>query len=190
MVTMPHVVNLKIVVTGPFASGKTTFISSVSEIPVVVTEAGTTDGFEIKRNTTVTMDFGKISVDDGHALIELYLFGTPGQARFDFMWQILSRGMLGYILLVDGSRPESWDDALEIKRSFEEMSRTMRVIAVNRGSDPDTMQRIGDHLGLDGTDVLVATDATDREAVKQTLLALLTEILRVVEARETASRAG
>lgn len=183
------VINLKIVVTGPFAAGKTTFISTVSEIPVVTTEAGATQGSDVKDDTTVTMDFGKISVDDGQGVIELYLFGTPGQARFDFMWQILARGMLGYILLVDGTRPETWGEALVIKRSFEEIGNSMRVVAVNRGGDQATLAAVARELELDPDDVIVPTDAADLEAVKQTLLTLLIEILEVVEARDAGRHA-
>lgn len=80
--------NVKIVVTGPFNAGKTAFIRSISEIDVVSTERKITSASErIKDQTTVAMDFGRITVDDD---LVLYLFGTPGQKRFDFMWEILS----------------------------------------------------------------------------------------------------
>ncbi|MDX9953622.1 MAG: ATP/GTP-binding protein, partial [Anaerolineae bacterium] len=86
---------LKIVVTGPFSSGKTEFIQSVSEIDVVSTEKKISSRAErIKEATTVAMDFGRITIDDE---LILYLFGTPGQRRFDFMWEILSEGMLGFV---------------------------------------------------------------------------------------------
>jgi signal recognition particle receptor subunit beta len=82
---------VKIVVTGPFNSGKTEFIKTVSEIDVVSTERKiTAEQEKIKESTTVAMDFGRITVDDD---LVLYLFGTPGQKRFDFMWEILSEGM-------------------------------------------------------------------------------------------------
>jgi GTPase SAR1 family protein len=84
---------LKMVVTGPFNAGKTEFIQSVSEIDVVSTERKISSEIErIKETTTVAMDFGRITVDNE---MVLYLFGTPGQKRFDFMWEILSEGMLG-----------------------------------------------------------------------------------------------
>ena len=83
--------HLDMVVTGPFSSGKTEFISSVSEIDVVTTERKiSSDAERVKEDTTVAMDFGRITVDDD---LVLYLFGTPGQRRFDFMWEILSEGM-------------------------------------------------------------------------------------------------
>ena len=82
---------VKMVITGPFSSGKTQFIQAVSEIDVVSTERKiSSDAEKIKDSTTVAMDFGRITVDDE---LVLYLFGTPGQKRFDFMWEILSEGM-------------------------------------------------------------------------------------------------
>ena len=84
---------VKMVVTGPFSAGKTEFIQSVSEIDVVSTERKISSAAErsVKESTTVAMDFGRITVDED---LVLYLFGTPGQKRFDFMWEILSEGML------------------------------------------------------------------------------------------------
>ena len=92
--------NVKMVVTGPFSAGKTQFIQSVSEIEVVSTERKLTHAQEraIKETTTIAMDFGRITVDQD---LVLYLFGTPGQKRFDFMWEILSEGMLGFIVVVE-----------------------------------------------------------------------------------------
>ena len=87
---------VKIVVTGPFNAGKTQFIQSVSEIDVVSTERKiSTTERRVKAMTTVAMDFGRITVDDD---LVLFPFGTPGQKRFDFMWEILSEGMLGFIV--------------------------------------------------------------------------------------------
>src|SRR5574337_905966 len=100
---MPQTV--KMVVTGPFSSGKTQFIRSISEIDVVATERKISSEAErIKDSTTVAMDFGRITVDND---LVLYLFGTPGQKRFDFMWELLSEGMLGFIVIVDSTRPET-----------------------------------------------------------------------------------
>ena len=107
---------VKIVVTGPFNSGKTEFIRSVSEIDVVSTERKISSEVErVKESTTVAMDFGRITVDDD---LVLYLFGTPGQKRFDFMWEILSEGMLGFIVMVDSTRPETFREARRILETF------------------------------------------------------------------------
>src|SRR3954468_10319812 len=101
---------VKIVVTGPFAAGKTTLIRTISEITVLSTEKGLTHATRPRKSdTTVAMDFGRITIDRD---LVLYLFGTPGQDRFDFMWEILGEGMLGYVVLVDAERPDSLDEAV------------------------------------------------------------------------------
>src|SRR3974377_1805444 len=108
---------VKMVVTGPFNAGKTEFIRSVSEINVVSTERKISSPAErVKETTTVAMDFGRITVDED---LVLYLFGTPGQKRFDFMWEILSEGMLGFIVIVDSSRPETFRDAGGLVDAFQ-----------------------------------------------------------------------
>ncbi len=95
---------VKMVVTGPFSAGKTAFIRSVSEIDVVSTERKISSEADARQRNhdQYAMDFGRITVDDD---LVLYLFGTPGQRRFDFMWEILSEGMLGFIVMVDSTRP-------------------------------------------------------------------------------------
>src|SRR3972149_4843050 len=122
--------NVKIVVTGPFNAGKTAFIRSVSEIDVVSTEKKiTAEAEKVKSSTTVAMDFGRISVDED---LILYLFGTPGQKRFDFMWEILSEGMLGFIVIVDSTRPETFREARNILDTFRGYAATPYVIAANK----------------------------------------------------------
>src|SRR5574342_1369073 len=108
---------VKMVITGPFSAGKTQFIQSVSEIEVVATERKISSPAErtIKEATTVAMDFGRITVDED---LVLYLFGTPGQKRFDFMWEILSEGMLGFIGMVVSTRPETFREAKGILQTF------------------------------------------------------------------------
>ena len=103
---------VKIVVTGPFSAGKTTLIRTISEITVLSTEKDITDHTKSRKaETTVAMDFGRITIDRD---LVLYLFGTPGQDRFDFMWEILGEGMLGYILLIDSAREDSLEEAVGI----------------------------------------------------------------------------
>ncbi|MCA1993087.1 MAG: ATP/GTP-binding protein [Coleofasciculus sp. S288] len=97
---------MRLVVTGTVGAGKSTFIRTVSEIDVVDTDRKATDEIaEIKRKTTVAMDFGRLQFAPGMAL---HLYGTPGQARFDFMWDILIRRAHAYILLVDAHRPSDF----------------------------------------------------------------------------------
>src|SRR3954451_4046077 len=111
---------VKIVVTGPFAAGKTTLIRTISEITVLSTERAISDDTRARKSdTTVAMDFGRITIDRD---LVLYLFGTPGQDRFDFMWEILGGGLFGYVLLVDASRPEPLEEATSIPRAFRKMA--------------------------------------------------------------------
>ena|SRR5689334_11447126 len=172
---------VKIVVTGPFSAGKTTLIRTISEITVLSTEKDITDHTKSRKaETTVAMDFGRITIDRD---LVLYLFGTPGQDRFDFMWEILGEGMLGYILLVDSSRQDSLDEAVGILAAFRKMARVPFVVALNRstGIAPDDEQQVRDVLQLDDDVSVVPCDATDRESVKAVLLALLYSVLDSVE---------
>ncbi len=169
-------------VTGPFAAGKTTLIRTISEITVLSTERGITDETKARKaETTVAMDFGRITIDRD---LVLYLFGTPGQDRFDFMWEILGEGMLGYVLLVDSTRPESFDEALGILDAFRKMARVPFVVAVNRteGLDPAGEDRLRAALRLEPDVPLVPCDATDKDSVKAVLLALLYSVLDDIEA--------
>jgi small GTP-binding protein len=172
---------VKIVVTGPFAAGKTTLIRTISEITVLSTEKGISDDTRsTKTDTTVAMDFGRITIDRD---LVLYLFGTPGQDRFDFMWEILGEGMLGYVVLVDASRPESLDEAAGIVRAFGKMAHVPFVVGLNRadGLDEDEERRVRDTLALDPDIPVVPCDATDRESVKSVLLALLYAVLETLD---------
>jgi small GTP-binding protein len=180
---------VKIVVTGPFAAGKTTLIRTISEITVLSTERSITDeSRDVKSDTTVAMDFGRITIDSE---LVLYLFGTPGQARFEFMWEILSDGMLGFILIVDTQDPSSFQDAAHILASFNDLARVPFVVAANRCSrlDPVTEHAIRQTLHLGLSTPIVACDVTDRESVKTVLLSLLFGVLDQIEAF-TASGAG
>ena len=178
---------VKIVVTGPFSAGKTTLIRTISEITVLSTEKDITDHTKSRKaETTVAMDFGRITIDRD---LVLYLFGTPGQDRFDFMWEILGEGMLGYILLVDSSRQDSLDEAVGILAAFRKMARVPFVVALNRSSGiaPGDEQQVRDVLQLDDEVSVVPCDATDRESVKAVLLALLHSVLDSVEAATAAT---
>src|SRR3954465_1200730 len=177
---------VKIVVTGPFAAGKTTLIRTISEITVLSTEKGITDETRSRKtDTTVAMGFGRIAI--GRDLV-LYLFGTPGQERFDFMWEILGEGMLGYVLLVDANRPDSLDEAVGILRAFRKMAHVPFVVGLNRADGIDELEerRVRDALGLAADVPVVPCDATDRESVKAVLLALL---YAVVDSLDNAAAA-
>ncbi len=169
--------SVKVVVTGPFNAGKTTFIKSVSEITVLSTEREVSDvSGEGSGETTVAMDFGRITVSDD---VVLYLFGTPGQARFSFMWETLSEGMLGFVLLVDALDRGMVADAKEMIEFFTERSDVPFVVAVNKVDmdDHHALERLREDLALDRSVQLLPVDARDKASVKSTLLKLLYEIL-------------
>lgn len=168
---------VKMVVTGPFNSGKTAFIQSVSEIDVVSTERKITSQAErIKETTTVAMDFGRITVDED---LVLYLFGTPGQKRFDFMWEILSEGMLGFIVMVDSTRPETFREAKRILETFRAYAPTPYVVAANKQDMPDAwdVEDLKIALRLDKKIKMLPAVATNKDSVKTVLLELLYTIL-------------
>ncbi len=175
---------LKMVVTGPFNAGKTEFIQSVSEIDVVSTERKISSEIErIKETTTVAMDFGRITVDNE---MVLYLFGTPGQKRFDFMWEILSEGMLGFVVIIDSSRPETFREARKILETFRAYAPTTYVVASNTQDCEDAWD-INDmriSLRISPEIKLLECVATDKDSVKNILLELLYSILAELESAD------
>ena len=184
---------LKVVVTGPFDAGKSTLIRTISETTVLSTERDVTERIEgHSGSTTVAMDFGRLTLPGDLAL---YLFGTPGQERFEFMWDILAEGMLGFILVVDGSSVDDSEDreGARIRHHFEELAQVPFVVAVNKiAGDPDeAVARVRDSLGLDHEVEVLATDVRDREDVKRVLVTLLREVLEQVQKRsQPDSRTG
>ena len=169
--------SVKVVVTGPFNAGKTTFIKAVSEITVLSTERQVSDtSGEGSGETTVAMDFGRITISDD---VVLYLFGTPGQERFSFMWETLSEGMLGFVLLVDADDRESFEDAKSMIAFFRNMSDVPFVVAANKVSATDmkTLRAVRSAIALDDEIPLLPVDARERESVKAVLLGLLYRIL-------------
>ena len=122
---------VKIIFTGPVGAGKTTAINAISDIETISTEALATDEVAaMKETTTVGMDYGEITIDDG---LVLRLYGTPGQVRFQHMWQILAKGALGIIILIDNSRQNPLQDLALYLDNFKNLaSETAIVIAVTR----------------------------------------------------------
>ncbi|MCA9971460.1 MAG: ATP/GTP-binding protein [Anaerolineales bacterium] len=176
---------VKMVITGPFSAGKTEFIGTISEIDVVSTERRISSSAEkIKESTTVAMDFGRITVDDD---LVLYLFGTPGQRRFDFMWDILSQGMLGFVVMVDSTKPETFREAKRILETFESYASTPFVVAANKQDqedawDPEDLRII---LRLRPEVKVLSCVAVNKESVKNVLLELLYSILEQLDQEET-----
>ena len=121
----------KIVITGPFNAGKTAFIHAISDIAMVTTERRISDaGVAIagKSQTTVAMDYGQKRLGD--ALLHLY--GTPGQARFEFMWSILAKEMDAFVLLVDSADRLSLMDAKQVMRQFRKQAKVPYVVVANK----------------------------------------------------------
>jgi len=168
---------VKMVVTGTFSAGKTEFIRSISEIDVVQTERKITDPDEqIKESTTVAMDFGRITIDDD---LVLYLFGTPGQRRFDFMWKILSEGMLGFVVMVDSTRAETFRESKSILDTFRTYAPTPFVVVANKQDHPDAWEPSDLRIVLriaPEVKVLPCV-AFEKESVKTVLVELLHSIL-------------
>src|SRR5574338_1337228 len=173
---------VKMVVTGPFSAGKTEFIQSVSEIDVVSTErrVSTKEERAVKQNTTVAMDFGRITVDED---LVLYLFGTPGQKRFDFMWEILSEGMLGFIVMVDSTRPETFREARSRSEEHTSELQSPWVVAANKQDKEDAwdLEDMRHALRLESSVKFLPCVATDKNTVKSVLLELLYSILAEME---------
>lgn len=170
---------LKFIFTGTPGAGKTTAIAAISDSPPVSTDMETTDELrEVKERTTVAMDFGELTLEGGE---RIFLYGTPGQERFRHMWEILVRGGLGLVVLVDNARPDPLHDMtmyLENFRTFIES--TGAVIAITR-SDVKKTPDIGEYqdvlsgLGM----VLPITYADPRR--REDVLMLIDMLISVVE---------
>ncbi len=178
--------SVKVVVTGAFGAGKTSLIGTLSEIDVLSTEKGVTDGTAAQKSrTTVAMDFGRLTIDDD---LTLYLFGTPGQKRFDFMWEILAEGMLGFIVLIDAQREDALAEARDILRFFRDTADVPFVVAVNKidGDAEASVARAREVLDVPAGVRVVACNALDRNSSKDVLLELLYAVLDEIEEREPA----
>ncbi|MDX3663592.1 ATP/GTP-binding protein [Streptomyces sp. ID05-26A] len=168
---------VKIVIAGGFGTGKTTMVASVSEIPPLRTEELLTEagvhvddlaGIEGKDTTTVALDFGRITIN---TKVVLYLFGTPGQNRFWFMWDELATGAIGAVVLVDTRRLDSSFPSID----FFEHRQIPFIVAVNcfDGSQLYTVDEVRHALDLDEQIPVILCDARNRESSKAVLVELI-----------------
>lgn len=168
---------VKIVITGAYSAGKTNFIRSISDIDPVTTEYSVTDPDErtLKHETTVALDFGKIAISED---VVLFLFGTPGQERFDFMWEVLSEGCMGYIVMVDSCRPGHLLETQRLMARFATITDAPFIVAANKQDDPTALpvNYIRRRLQLPGEIPLLPCVATERASVKNVLLQLIAHI--------------
>ena len=168
---------LKIAVTGNVGAGKTAFIRTISEIEVVDTERRNTDEKTVswKKNTTVALDFGRLTLNSDQIL---YLYGTPGQARFDFMWDIILNKVHAYILLVAAHRPQDFRGARRILTYINQRVQIPMIIGITHTDCEDAWQKddVILALGLTNKNIclpVVHVDAENPSSVAQCLLTLL-----------------
>lgn len=165
----------KIIFTGPVGAGKTTAITTISDIATVRTEARASDETaRLKNNTTVAMDYGVLNLEGG---LKVHLYGTPGQERFNFMWEILTQKGIGLVLLVDNRRDDPLEDMRMYLEAFREFVSERAVVIGVTGMDQKSRpgmhsynERLAD-LGFKAP--VFEVDARERGDVKTMLIGLL-----------------
>jgi len=170
-----HIGEHKIVFTGPVGAGKTAAISCLSDAPVVGTDVAATDETLDKKDlTTVAMDYGYIELEDGEFI---HLYGTPGQDRFNFMWDILCQGGMGLVLLVDATSPDPAADCEFYLAAFDDfIQETGAVIGITRAdiADNTKYEQVQDVIIDKGYPIpVLEIDARNEDDVKDLVYALM-----------------
>jgi small GTP-binding protein len=172
----PLAPTLNILVTGPFGAGKSQFIETISDIPVVSTEQKITDLLEgnEKSLTTVAMDYGRVAIGG----TTLHLRGTPGQERFDFMRDLLAREVDGYVLLLDSTNSTHVGKALALLEGLEHLQTKPRVVVANKQDLQDAVHVdiVRAQLGLGDQVLVLPCISTRRSSVRQVLIQLIDQI--------------
>jgi hypothetical protein len=163
----------KVVITGPFNVGKTEFVRTISDIPIVTTEKRISDELaSTKEETTVAMDYGQVRVNDDL----FHLYGTPGQPRFDFMWNILAKEMDAFVLLVDSCDQASFMHAKQLLRIFQRKANVPYLIAANKQDQASAMSiaEIRKRLGIDRDARVIPCSAIDKISLQHVMMELQT----------------
>ena len=167
---------MRLVVTGPVGSGKSTFIRTISEIEVVDTDRQATDETAIlKPKTTVAFDFGRLRFGPDMAL---HLYGTPGQSRFDFMWDILIQQAHAYVLLVAAHRPNEFHHARRIANFMNQRRQVPMIIGLTHMDSPNAWQSENIAIALGYANPrsrppLVTINATDPASVSRAIITMI-----------------
>ena len=168
----------KVLFSGPVGAGKTTAIRTLSDaLPVMTDEIATDHTKQRKTNTTVAMDYGVLHLDHNEIV---HLYGTPGQERFDFMWDILTKGGIGLVLLLDNTRPSPFEDMRFYVKAFREFIDSTRLVIGVTQMDSKTSPTIDEYVRqmkeLDLCAPVFEVDARKRDDVSMLIRALLLSI--------------